>query len=156
MANLIITATTTKIQSQTYRPHLVIIISVPKSWNLSHNSFVSRWHCRGAISSQLLESTKRDFVCNAKLEKILLNGSSFMTIIMFKVKWKYTGICSGVNRSSSEAHGGDANEVCGVSRCLSTLRRVAASVSLHCSTSTSSSISAYRSSGPATFEMENF
>lgn len=78
---------------------------------------------------------------------------------MFKAKkkWKCTGICSGVNRSSSEAHDGDANDVCGVPRCLSMLRRVAASESLHCSTSTSSSISAYRSSGPARkFEMHRF
>lgn len=76
-------------------------------------------------------------------------------MLMFKAKWKYTGICSGVNRSSSEAHDGDANDVCGVPRCLSILRRVAASESLHCSTSTSASISAYRSSGPAKkFEMQ--
>lgn len=38
---------------QTYLPVFVIIISVPSSWNLSHNSFVSKWHCTGFNSSQL-------------------------------------------------------------------------------------------------------
>lgn len=47
----------------TYRPVFVIIISVPNSKNLSHSSFVSKWHCTGARSSQLHESVKRDFVC---------------------------------------------------------------------------------------------
>lgn len=36
-----------------YRPVFVIIISVPKSWNLSHNSFVSRWQWTDNNSSQL-------------------------------------------------------------------------------------------------------
>lgn len=39
----------------THLPVLVMIISVPSSWNLSHSSFVSRWHCRGMRSSQLHE-----------------------------------------------------------------------------------------------------
>lgn len=65
-----------------------------------------------------------------------------------KKKIIFTGICSGVNLSSSEAHDGDASDVCVVRR---RVLRDAASESLHCSTSTSSSISAYRStddSGP--------
>lgn len=36
-----------------YLPVFVIIISVPKSWNLSHNSFVSKWHWMGRRSSEL-------------------------------------------------------------------------------------------------------
>lgn len=34
-------------------PVFVMIISVPNSWNLSHNSFVSKWHCTGRRSSEL-------------------------------------------------------------------------------------------------------
>lgn len=37
----------------THLPVFVIIISVPRSWNLSHNSFVSRWHWIGRRSSEL-------------------------------------------------------------------------------------------------------
>lgn len=62
----------------TYRPVLVIIISVPNSWNLSHNSFVSKWHCTGARSSQLHESVKRAFVCEIFIKKMEM---------LFKVVW---------------------------------------------------------------------
>ena len=38
--------------SGSYLPDLVMIISVPRSWNLSHSSFVSRRHCTPSISLQ--------------------------------------------------------------------------------------------------------
>ena len=37
----------------THRPVFVMIISVPRSWNLSHSSLVSRWHSACNSSSQL-------------------------------------------------------------------------------------------------------
>lgn len=37
----------------TYLPVFVMIISVPRSWNLSQRSFVSRWHSTFSNSSQL-------------------------------------------------------------------------------------------------------
>lgn len=54
---------------------------------------------------------------------------------------KFTGTCSGVNRSSSDGTLGDASDVCVVRWVFVDFP----SESLHCSTSTSSSISAYRS-----------
>lgn len=36
-------------------PVLVMIISVPRSWNLSHNSLVSSWQSTDNNSSQLQE-----------------------------------------------------------------------------------------------------
>lgn len=41
-------------KSFTYLPVLVMIISVPSSWNLSQSSLFSRWHSTLASSSQLL------------------------------------------------------------------------------------------------------
>lgn len=73
------------------------------------------------------------------------------TVFFFRYNEKFirillTDICSGVNRSSSDAHDGEANDVWPLFRVF----RVD-SESLHCSTSTSSSISAYLSTdnGPA-------
>ena len=37
----------------THLPVLVMIISVPSSWNLSHSSLFSRWHSTLERSSQL-------------------------------------------------------------------------------------------------------
>lgn len=69
-----------RFNSVTYRPVFVIIISVPKSWNLSHNSFVSKWHCTGAKSSQLHESVKRDLVWNVyKIE----NGNIIWVLFLW-------------------------------------------------------------------------
>lgn len=47
----------------TYLPVFVMIISVPNSWNFSHKSFVSRWHCIGFNSSQLHEPKSVGRVC---------------------------------------------------------------------------------------------
>lgn len=49
--------------SSTYLPVFVMIISVPNSWNFSHKSFVSRWHCIGFNSSQLHEPKSVGRVC---------------------------------------------------------------------------------------------
>ncbi len=46
----------------TYLPLLVMIISVPKSWNLSHSSFVSRWQMTSRSSSQLDRSRRSGFL----------------------------------------------------------------------------------------------
>lgn len=109
----------------TYRPVFVIIISVPKSLNLSHSSFVSRWHCTGRRSSQLHDPTIFGLLCVKKVEKIVYLDFIFM----------FTG--SGVSLSSSEGLGVVPLELFDVVRGV--LDK--ASESLHCSTSTSSSSS---------------
>ena len=56
-----------------------MIISVPKSWNLSHNSFVSKWHWIGRRSSELHEPViwrvyDRSEICS-KLKSIISRQS---------------------------------------------------------------------------------
>lgn len=82
-----------------------------------------------------------------KLDCPFFNFSSFSPL------YKQLTIWSGVNRSSSDAHEGEASDVCVVRRVFR-----AASESLHCSTSTSSSISAYRSTdnGPTQCDDNKF
>ena len=55
-----------------YLPVFVMIISVPSSWNLSHNSFVSRWQSIGNSWSQLHRGFTCEFDDDDVLEEFLV------------------------------------------------------------------------------------
>lgn len=116
----------------TYLPVFVIIISVPNSWNLSHNSLVSKWHWTGFNSSQLHEPCRPGLCCKHFFLVEFID--MIFEMALFIITW--TG--SGDNRSSSDGLGGEFIDVSDVVR--ATLEW--ASESLHCSTSTSPSSSA--------------
>lgn len=115
---------------QTHLPVFVMIISVPKSLNLSHSSFVSKWQIIGRNSSQLQVPTIFGLLYLLKdgIRKISLTTQSSLV----------TG--SGVSRSSDgDGLGVVPRELFDV--VLGVLDLDSASESLHCSTSTSNSSS---------------
>lgn len=104
-------------QIHSYLPVFVIIISVPRSWNLSHKSLVSKWH------------------------SVVNNSSQLQEIFAFAGDFSGT-IISGDSRSASEPQ----SETPGDSRGSLGLGREDDSLSEHSSTSTSTSSSSKDSS----------
>ena len=136
------TTTTTKKKAIVfaYLPVLVMIISVPSSLNLSHSSFVSRWHWTGRKSSELQDPTMVGRFCSGGLGKDEIKVSN-RTRFKDKQIVRLTCAGSGESRSSS-----DTDTLLGVSVVREWVSRplsedLGSSESLHSSTSTSTSSS---------------
>lgn len=118
--------------NNTYLPVFVMIISVPRSWNLSHRSFVSKWHSTFKSSSQL--------------HKIFwaFGEEAFSTTI------------SGESRSRSVGSGEPQSDIMSglCLKCLGLLRD--SSLSEHSSTSTSTSSSSSASSMSGELRRDNW
>lgn len=71
---------------------------MPNSWNLSHSSLVSRWHCIGNKSSQLHEPTIFGDGCKLWFQLITF---IFLVMIRAVLTFRFTFAGSGDKRSSS-------------------------------------------------------
>jgi hypothetical protein len=122
-----LSTTPSKKEMATYLPVLVMIISVPRSWNLSQRSLVSKWHSTLSNSSQL--------------QDIFVLGLGF------------SGTMSGDSRSKSVGSE-PQSEIAGDCRSNFGLMGLADSLSEHSSTSTSTSSSSKGSSMSGELDLE--